>query len=73
MRTTISLPEDLLKRLRVLAAERGTSMATLVREALEEKSASHRPRPRSVGVAMSGRKDTGRRAGEERPKPRAWR
>jgi predicted DNA-binding protein len=33
-RTTLSLPEDLRKRLRVVAAEQGTSMATLIREAL---------------------------------------
>jgi predicted DNA-binding protein len=34
-RTTISIPPELLKHLRQIAAERGTSMATLVREALE--------------------------------------
>ena len=72
-RTTISLPEDLLKRLRLLAAERRTSMAALIREALEEKSAAYRPRPRSLGVGASGRRDTARRAGEERPQPRPWR
>lgn len=35
-RTTISLPEELLDRLRRIAAEEVTSMATLVREAVEE-------------------------------------
>ena len=73
MRTTISLPEDLLKRLRVIAAERGTSMAALIREAIADKSATYRPRPRSLGVGASGHRDTARRAGEERPKPRPWR
>jgi len=72
-RTTISLPEGLLKRLRLLAAEQRTSMAALIREALEEKSADYRPRPRSLGVGASGRRDTARRAGEERPEPRPWR
>ena len=41
-RTTISIPEPLLRRLRVIAAERGTSMAELIREAVEEKLAAHR-------------------------------
>ncbi len=72
-RTTISLPEDVLKRLRLLAAERRTSMAALIREAVEEKTASLRPRPRSLGIGASGRRDTARRAGEERPEPRPWR
>jgi predicted transcriptional regulator len=36
-RTTISLPEELLQRLRLIAAERRTSMAALIREAVEEK------------------------------------
>jgi plasmid stability protein len=66
-------PEALLKRLRVVAAERGTSMAELIREALEEKVAAHRPRPRSLGIAASGHSDTARRAGDERPVPRSWR
>ena len=73
MRTTISLPEHLLKRLRVMAAERGSSMAALIREALEDKSATYRPRPRSLGVGASGHRDTARRAGEERPEPHLWR
>lgn len=72
-RTTISLPEELLGRLRVIAAERRTSMAALIREALEEKSASHRPRPKSLGIGDSGHSDTSRRAGEERAVPRPWR
>jgi len=49
-RTTISLPQGLLQRLRLLAAERRTSMAALIREALEEKSAAYRPNPRSLGI-----------------------
>lgn len=72
-RTTISLPEPLLERLRLIAAERRTSIAALVREALEAKVASHRPRPRSLGIGASGRADTARRAGDERAEPRSWR
>ncbi|MHB2019709.1 MAG: CopG family ribbon-helix-helix protein [Candidatus Xenobia bacterium] len=72
-RTTISLPPELLQRLRRMALERRTSMAELVREALEEKVRSHRPRPASLGIGASGRTDTARRTGSERPEPRAWR
>ena len=72
-RTTIVASEELLERLRRVAAERKTSMATVIREALEEKVKSHRPRPRSLGLGDSGFSDTSRRAGEERPVPRPWR
>jgi plasmid stability protein len=72
-RTTIVAPEHLLKRLRLMAAERGTSMATLIREALEEKVANDRPRPRSLGIAASGHADTSERASTKRPVPCPWR
>jgi metal-responsive CopG/Arc/MetJ family transcriptional regulator len=72
-RTTISLPRELLQRLRRIAAERRTSMAALIREAVEEKLERHRPRPRSLGSGASGHRDTARRSGDERAEPRAWR
>jgi plasmid stability protein len=72
-RTTLSLPDELLVRLRMIAAERRTSMAAIVREALEEKVLSHRPRPRSLGIGASGKRDTARTIGTERAKPRTWR
>lgn len=43
-RTTISIPDELLRRLRIIAAERRTSIAALVREALEERVTTYRPR-----------------------------
>ena len=72
-RTTIMVPADLLEQLRRIAAERGTSVATLVREALEEKVRQRRPRPRSLGIGASGSGDTARRTADERPVPRDWR
>lgn len=72
-RTTISLPEDVLDRLRRVAAERRISMASLIREAVEETLDAYRPRPRSLGIGASGATDTARRAGAERPESRAWR
>lgn len=72
-RTTISIPDELLQRLRVIAAERGTSIAALVREALEEKTKGYRPRPRSLGVGASGHTDSARRTAEQRAEPNPWR
>ena len=66
-RTTISIPDELLQRLRVIAAERRTSIAALVREALEEKTKSYRPRPRSWGIGASAHRDTASKAGDMRP------
>ncbi len=72
-RTTISLPEPLLRQLRIVAAEKRQSMASVIREAVEEKVAGHRPRPRSLGAGASEYADTARRSGDERAEPRAWR
>jgi len=72
-RTTITIPNELRSRLRQLAAERGVSMATIVREAIDEKLEGWRPPPRSLGIGSSGRHDTARRAADERPEPRQWR
>ena len=72
-RTTITIGDDIRKRLRKIAAERGVSMATIIREAIDEKADRLAPRPRSLGVGASGTTDTARRSAEERPEPRAWR
>jgi len=72
-RTTITIPDGLLDRLRKLAAQRRTSIARVVREALEEKVTRYRPRPRSLGIGASGRSDTARRTADDRPEPRDWR
>ena len=73
MRTTLTIPDDLLERLRLMAAEQHRSMADLIRQALEERIKSYRPRPRSLGIGSSGYRDTARRIAEERPEPRSWR
>jgi hypothetical protein len=72
-RTTIVASEELLDRLRCIAAERKTSMATIIREALEEKTRNHRPKPMSIGIGSSGRSDISRRIGEEPMIPESWR
>ena len=72
-RTTITLDVETRTRLRRVAADRGVSMAALIREAIDATIEQHAPRPRSLGVGASGTADTARRAGDERPEPRAWR
>jgi hypothetical protein len=72
-RTTIVAPEELLLRLRQIALERRTSVATVIREALEEKARSHSPKPRSLGMGDSGRPDISHRIGEEPAVPEPWR
>ncbi len=58
-------------KLRAVAAALDTTIAYL----MGERSDPMRPRPRptSLGIGDSGTSDTARRAGEERPEPRAWR
>jgi hypothetical protein len=70
-RTTLVIPDDLHQRLRQIAAERDVSMATVVREALEERVARARPLPRSLGVGDSGTTDTAPRAAAGGPERRA--
>ena len=72
-RTTLMLPEELRDRLRRIATEQGVSMATVVREALQERVARVHPVPRSLGAGDSGCSDTARRTTIERPEPRPWR
>ena len=53
-RTTIVIPEELRRQLQRIAADQGSSMAAVMREALEEKVRSYHPRPRSLGIGASG-------------------
>ena len=72
-RTTISLSEHLLHRLRIIAAERHVSMASIIREAVEEKLDKARPKPKSLGMGKSDYTDTARTLATERTPPRSWR
>jgi plasmid stability protein len=72
-RTTVSLPPELHKKLRILAAEQGVSMAALIREAIEAKAIKERPKPKSIGMGASGYTDTARTLASERQEPRSWR
>jgi hypothetical protein len=72
-RTTIVAPDYLIERLRLVASERGVSLATVIREALEKQADSYRPKPRSLGIGDSGRTDIARRTTEESIEPEPWR
>ena len=72
-RATITLEVETQVRLRRIAAERGVSMAELIREAIDTTIDQHAPRPRSLGAGASGIADTARRTADERPEPRPWR
>lgn len=72
-RTTFTIDDDTLRRLRRASAELDVSMATIIREAIEEKVERLAPRPRSLGIGASNSTDTARRTGNERPEPRTWR
>jgi predicted transcriptional regulator len=72
-RTTITLDPETRRRLRRIAADRGVSMAAVIREAIDEAVERHAPKPQSLGVGASGTPDTARRSGDVRPEPPAWR
>jgi hypothetical protein len=71
-RLMIQAEESLIERTRRRAAERGVSMAQVVRDALERELGGPAPKPR-VGVFRSGSGDLSRRASEDEFVPEAWR
>jgi hypothetical protein len=68
VRTTVTLPEELLKRLKRIAKERDVPMAVVIREALEEKAAQEsiakakRPKLSFIGAFDSSQTDASERA-----------
>ena len=70
-RIMIQADEKLLERARRRAAERGVSIAQLVRDALE-KELGTQPKPH-FGVFNSGVGDLSRRASEDEFEPDPWR
>jgi predicted transcriptional regulator len=72
-RTTISLPPELHRKLRLIAAERGISMAGLIREALEEKTTSRKRNFISAGAGASGHGSLAEESGELKLDPPPWR
>ncbi len=57
-RTTVYLPLELKVSIKAAAKREGSSEAEVIREALTRYLADHeheRPRPKSIGIASSGR------------------
>jgi predicted DNA-binding protein len=63
-RTTVKLPDDLDAKLRHEAARRGTTIAEIVREALEAHLSVGRRRLLAAKAGRSGYHDTARRIEE---------
>lgn len=72
-RTTIMADKSTVDGLRRQARERGVSFAVVVREALEEKALSYRPKPASLGAGQSAPSRTAASKGSHRQPPRSWR
>jgi hypothetical protein len=74
-RMMIQADEQLLERARRLAAERGTSVAQVVRDALEQHLGGETIPPplTSIGAVSSQRGDLSRRAGEDEFEPEPYR
>ncbi len=72
-RTTFSLDEQLLKKLRRIAQRRGVSLASVIRESLEETASREFPKPTFLGMVASGRTASVADLGRELGEPRTWR
>jgi hypothetical protein len=72
-RITFSITYEMHDQLKKVAADKGISMASVIREALAVDAYQYQVRPRSLGIGSSGKKDVARTSGDERPEPRSWR
>ena len=68
---TVTASDEVLKRLRHIADERGVPIEDVIREALEEKAESCGRLPSSLRSGASGYADTARRIGDEGMLPRS--
>ena len=71
-RTTVVIPDELKRKARRIAAERGISMGEFIREALEKEINKSPRKLRIIGI-VSVEGDFGRRSGEEQAVPPPWR
>ena len=73
-RMIIQVDEEMARRVKRAAAERGTSAAQVVRDAVARDLGDSPPPPiRMLGAYESGERDLGRRAGEMEFEPDPWR
>jgi hypothetical protein len=72
-RTTVLFPDDLIRSLRQITADRGMTVAALLGEVADEQALRCRSHPQRLGIGDSGHTDTAHRTGDERPEPCSWR
>lgn len=74
-RIMVQADETLLRRARSVAADRGVSLAQLVRDALERELGTGGPQPeiRSAGSFASSERDLSRRASDDEYEPPPFR
>jgi predicted DNA-binding ribbon-helix-helix protein len=72
-RTVITLRKGTLQRLKEIAAERHVSMASLIRQQLDQVVQQQQPFPKAIGIIDSGRSDLSELASDVRVEPRSWR
>jgi hypothetical protein len=72
-RTTVSLEPELHARLKKIASERGVSVATVIRDMLEEASAPRKRHFASLGIADSGDPTIADQLSDFRSEPGKWR
>jgi hypothetical protein len=65
--------EETVERLKALASDRGVAFSEVVREALAEKAAEYRPKPKSLGIAEWHKPSAAARNVSGRVPPRSWR
>lgn len=70
-KTTIVLPDDLYRRIKRIAYDRGQSMGSVIRESLREAAGRYQPLPKSLGMGDSGRSDLSERV-DELYEPDPW-
>ena len=63
-KTTVVLPEGLYARIKRIAADRGESIGSVIRESLEETANKHQPKPNIFGIGDSGWTDISERIDE---------
>lgn len=72
-RIIFSLPEELFLALQRVATEEKRSVAAVLRDAAEQKVATRRPKPKSIGSGYSEVRDIARRTADEEFVPEPFR
>ena len=72
VKATVTVDQHTMDRLKAIALDRGVSLATILREALEDKANEYRPKPH-LGTFASDRNDIASTVATEPVPPVSWR